>query len=91
MRIQLFGPTSNTVQPKKHNLRSILPDMESAVNDMEQEIQMLEEEEAALFESVRQTVGNMSDLRYGRLGNSKLRDEVLNGLNDFQEVCKRKT
>jgi centromere-localized protein 2 len=89
--MQLYGSTSNTVLPKKHNLRSILPDMDSAANDMEQEIQKLEEEEAALLESVKQTVGGMSDLRYGRLANPKLRDEVLNGLNDFQEVCKRKT
>lgn len=65
--------------------------MESAVNDVEQEIQTLEEEEAALLDSVKQTVGNMSDLRYGRLANSKLRDEILNGLKDFREVCKQKT
>ncbi|KAK9416222.1 hypothetical protein SUNI508_01639 [Seiridium unicorne] len=86
----LFGPTSNTMQPEKHNLRTILPEMQSASSDMEQELQRLEEEEAALLESVRQTVGNMSDLRYGRLANSKLSYEVIDGLKDFQEVCKRK-
>lgn len=64
--------------------------MDSAVDDLEQEIQKLEEEEAALLQSVHKTVGDMSDLRYGRLANSKLKNEVINGLEDFQEVCKRK-
>ncbi|KAI0125035.1 Cnl2/NKP2 family protein [Xylariales sp. AK1849] len=87
----LFGSTSNTIQSKEHTLKSILPEMEGAAKDMEQEIQKLEAEEAALLESLKQTVGGMSDLRYGRLANSKLKDEVINGLTDFQEVCRRKT
>lgn len=86
----LFGPTSTIIRAKKHTLRSILPEMDSAVDDLEQEIQKLEEEEAALLQSVHKTVGDMSDLRYGRLANSKLKNEVINGLEDFQEVCKRK-
>lgn len=64
--------------------------MESAASDMEQEYQRLEEEEAALLESVKQTVGSMSDLRYGRLANAKLKYELIDALKDFQEVCKRK-
>jgi centromere-localized protein 2 len=71
-------------------LRSILPEMQSAASDLEQELQNLEEEEAALLESVKQTVGSMSDLRYGRLANPKLKNEVIDGLKDFQEICKRK-
>jgi centromere-localized protein 2 len=90
-RIQLYGSTSNSIQPKKYTLRTILPEMESAVDDVEQELKKLEEEETKLLESVKQTVGSMSDLRYGRLANTKLRDEVLNGLSDFREVCKSKT
>ncbi|KAH6645937.1 Cnl2/NKP2 family protein-domain-containing protein [Truncatella angustata] len=86
----LFGPTSNTIQPRKHDLRTILPEMHLAAADMEQQVQRLEEEEAALLESVKQTVGSMSDLRYGRLANPKLRNEVIDGLKDFQQVCKRK-
>lgn len=61
------------------------------MNDIEQELQKLEEEEASLLESVKQTVGSMSDLRYGRLSNPKLRDDILDGLTDFQESCKRST
>ncbi|CAJ2511339.1 Uu.00g069640.m01.CDS01 [Anthostomella pinea] len=87
----LFGSTSSTNQPKKHSLLSITPDMDEAATDMEREVQQLEEEEAALLDTVKQTAGNMSDLRYGRLANSKLRAEVLDGLQGIQEVCKQKT
>ncbi|RYP53195.1 hypothetical protein DL768_001788 [Monosporascus sp. mg162] len=87
----LFGPTSNIIRPKFHDLLSILPELEDAANDMEQELQKLEQEEAALLESVKQTVGNMSDLRYGRLANSKLRTEVLDGLQGLRDMCKQKT
>ncbi|KAK8134404.1 hypothetical protein PG984_006416 [Apiospora sp. TS-2023a] len=87
----LFGPTSSTIRPKKHTLMTILPELDAAAIDMEQEVQKLEEEEAALLQSVKQTVGNMSDLRYGRFSNSNLQGEVLDGLNSIQEVCKSKT
>lgn len=89
--MQLFGPTSNTTRPKPHDLLSILPELEDAVGDVEAELRKLEEEEAALLESVKQTVGNMSDLRYGRLANPNLRTEVLDGLEGLQDVCKQKS
>lgn len=56
---------------------------------MEQEIKKLEEEEASLLESIKQTVGNMSDLRYGRLANPNLATEVLDGLQSIQDICKQ--
>lgn len=65
--------------------------MDNAISDLEQELMELEQEEEALLESVKQTVGDMSDLRYGRLANNKLRDEVMDGLQGIQEVCKRKS
>ncbi|KAI5864433.1 Cnl2/NKP2 family protein-domain-containing protein [Durotheca rogersii] len=86
----LFGSTSSTLRPKKHSLLTILPDMEHAVADMESEIQAIEEEEAAVLESIKQAVGSMSDLRYGRFSNPQLRDEVLDGLQGIQDVCRRK-
>ncbi|KAI1802583.1 Cnl2/NKP2 family protein-domain-containing protein [Daldinia bambusicola] len=86
----LFGATSSTIQPKQHTLMTILPAMDDAITDMEHEIQAMEQEEAALLESTRQAVGNMSDLRYGRFVNPKLKDEVLDGLERMQDVCERK-
>ena len=58
------------------------------MGELEGELQRLEEEESSLLSSVQQTVGSMSDLRYGRLGNSKLPEQVLDGLADLQETCK---
>jgi centromere-localized protein 2 len=72
-------------------LNSIISEMDSAVADIEAEINELEREGAALVESVKQTVGAMSDLRYGRFANSQLHDGVLEGLKDFQEACDSKS
>ncbi|KAK4152768.1 Cnl2/NKP2 family protein-domain-containing protein [Chaetomidium leptoderma] len=74
----------------KHSLASVLPEMEGAVNELEAELQLLEEEEAALLASVRQTVGAMSDLRYGRLANGQLPEQVLDGLVNLEEICRTK-
>lgn len=57
---------------------------------MEDEIQAFRSDEEKLLLAVRQTVGNLSDLRYGKLANSHLRDQVLEGLEDVQATCKRK-
>jgi len=72
-------------------MMSILPELESAAEDLEAELQLLEAEEAQLLQSVQQTVGNLSDLRYGRLSNPQLRDQVIQGLHSVQETCKKKS
>ncbi|KAK4135667.1 hypothetical protein BT67DRAFT_418727 [Trichocladium antarcticum] len=74
----------------QHSLATILPEMDGAINELEAEMQLLEEEEAALLASVRQTVGGMSDLRYGRLANSQLPEQVLDGLGNLQDICTTK-
>lgn len=61
--------------------------MESAVEDVEDEIRRLEEEAEGLLEQMRGTVGGLSDLRYGRLANGKLRKQVLEGLNRLETSC----
>ncbi|KAK0706373.1 Cnl2/NKP2 family protein-domain-containing protein [Lasiosphaeria miniovina] len=82
----LFGAASNT-QSSRHSINSILPELEGAIAEVENELQRLGEEEASLVASVRQTVGGMSDLRYGRLANSHLREQVLEGLADLKATC----
>jgi centromere-localized protein 2 len=84
---QLFGSASGIDGPK-HDLQSVLPELESAITDLESEIKRLEEEEAGLQQSLNQTVGSLSDLRYGRLANSQLPDQVLESLSDLHETCK---
>ncbi|KAL2024281.1 hypothetical protein VTK56DRAFT_8763 [Thermocarpiscus australiensis] len=84
---RMLGNLASSENPR-HSLASILPDMEGAISELESELQLLEEEEASLLASVRQIVGSMSDLRYGRLANSQLREQVLDGLANLQETCK---
>lgn len=83
---QIFGSTSGIDGPKR-DLQSVLPELESTIADLEGEIKRLEEEEAELRQSVNQTVGSMSDLRYGRLANSQLPEQVLESLSDLHETC----
>ncbi|KAL1837409.1 hypothetical protein VTJ49DRAFT_3801 [Mycothermus thermophilus] len=87
---RILGNWSDAQRNNKHSLESILPEMESAVGELEAELQLLQEEEAALLASVQQTVGAMSDLRYGRLANSQLPEQVLDGLTNLEEICRAK-
>ncbi|KAK1966513.1 Cnl2/NKP2 family protein [Colletotrichum sublineola] len=85
----LFG--SMGAQNAKHTLNSIVPEMDMAIADLEAEIQKLEAQEATLLDSIKQTVGTMSDLRYGRLSNPKLKEDVIQGLKSVQEACDGKS
>lgn len=88
--IKLFCNTSNPDGPK-HHLNSVLPELETAVNELESEMKRLEEEETRLRNSVSQTIGSLSDLRYGRLANSQLPEQVLESLSHLQAACKQNT
>ncbi|KAK0674743.1 Cnl2/NKP2 family protein-domain-containing protein [Cercophora samala] len=77
-------------QTPKHTLQSILPSLEDAISELESQLQLLQSEEASLLASVQKTVGDLSDLRYGRLANPKLPEQVLEGLQGLQETCKEK-
>jgi centromere-localized protein 2 len=72
---------------KPHTLKSIIPELENASQALENEVRRLEEEAETLLEEMRATVGGLSDLRYGRLGNGHLRDQVLEGLQRLESAC----
>ncbi|OIW27488.1 hypothetical protein CONLIGDRAFT_434350 [Coniochaeta ligniaria NRRL 30616] len=86
---QLFGNASGIDGPKR-DLQSVLPELEGTITDLESEIRRLEEEAAEMQQSLNRTVGSMSDLRYGRLANSQLPEQVLESLSDLHETCKRR-
>jgi len=69
---------------------SILPEMSSAADDIEEEIRRLDEEAETLLEEMRGTVGGLSDLRYGRLANGELREQVLEGLERLESSCDKR-
>lgn len=83
---QLYGTTSGALA-EKHSINSVVPELDSAVEELDATIRSLEEEEAELTKAIQQTVGSMSDLRYGRLANGQLRKQVLEGLETVQETC----
>lgn len=68
---------------------SIIPELESAAEEVEDEVRRLEEEAETLLEEMKGTVGGLSDLRYGRLANGQLREQVLEGLERLEAACEK--
>jgi len=89
MERALFGGLSGA-SGAKHTLDSIIPELDGAAGALEMEIEQLRQEEETLLESVRQTVGGLSDLRYGKFANAKVSDEVKDGLETLRETCDSK-
>ncbi|CAG8979156.1 hypothetical protein HYALB_00000290 [Hymenoscyphus albidus] len=84
----LFKSTANLPTPKPHTLFSIIPALEEATALVEDEIQRLDAEAEELLREIESTVGGLSDLRYGKLANGKLPEEVLGGLRRLEDSCK---
>lgn len=70
-------------------MKSIIPELESAAEDVEDEIRKLEQEAEAVLEEMKGIVGGLSDLRYGRLANGQLREQVLEGLERLESSCEK--
>lgn len=64
--------------------------METSLTAVESQIKDLHTEETRLLELVKKTVGDLSDLRYGRLSNASLPQQVLDGLKNLQDICENK-
>jgi centromere-localized protein 2 len=58
-----------------------------ASGDLSVELQSLEDEAAKLLGEITATVSGLSDLRYGRLANGQLNQEVLESLGGLESVC----
>ncbi|KKY28765.1 putative kinetochore subunit nkp2 [Diplodia seriata] len=77
---------------KKRTAVAVAEDMEQAERDLEEEIAGIEEETEAVLEDLRNTVGDLSDLRYGRFnkpaaGGEEPGQETVTTLRQLQEVC----
>jgi centromere-localized protein 2 len=68
-------------------LSSIIPSLESAAEDVANELQSLEGEAALLLVDITAIMSGLSDLRYGRLANGQLNQEVLESLEGLETVC----
>ena len=90
---EMYGPSQEETAKKPHTLSSVLLAMEQACADIEDEITAAEREADALFEDLQSTVGDLSDLRYGKfsqpLGSgSDVRTEVLESLQGLEDTCR---
>jgi centromere-localized protein 2 len=88
----LFGSTSNLPQGRTHTLSSIVPEMERAYRDMESEISALEAEIKDIWKDLETTIGDLSDLRYGKFGQAPgskgVVEDVVEGLQRLEDAGK---
>ncbi|QBZ54025.1 hypothetical protein PoMZ_09716 [Pyricularia oryzae] len=90
-RHQLVASSSTPVgNDPLTNLSIVVQSMETSLTAVESQIKDLHTEETRLLELVKKTVGDLSDLRYGRLSNASLPQQVLDGLKNLQDICENK-
>ena len=70
-------------EQKHHTPRTIIPALEAAEEEIEKEIEAMEKEAQELLEGIKGRVGGLSDLRYGRFGNTEVGREVVGALRDL--------
>ncbi|PGH36839.1 centromere-localized protein 2 [[Emmonsia] crescens] len=93
MDIQLFGQRDPTISPENmHTLASLLPEMENACSSMEREIEAVDAEAARIFAELTSTVGELSDLRYGKFNKppgvaTDAVDDTITGLKELENAC----
>ena len=92
--VQLFGQTTNGALDNRHTLASFLPEMEMACASLEEEIASVGTEAASILDELKSTVGELSDLRYGKF--NKISDtaddvasEAVAGLQELEDACNR--
>ncbi|KAL4764063.1 Cnl2/NKP2 family protein [Aspergillus foveolatus] len=96
MDIQLFGPTSAS-SDEQHSVSSLLSAMEAACSGIEREIAGVDGEAATLLSGLNSTVGDLSDLRYGKMHGSvgatdaEVVSEAIRGLDNLEDACYRKS
>ena len=67
-----------------------MPELERAAEEIEDDLRRLDDEAEVLLEEMRGTIGGLSDLRYGRLANGQLREQVLEGLARLESSCDKR-
>lgn len=90
MDVQLFQQVFGGPEDY-HTVPSLLSSMESARVTIESEISDLDSEAKKLIKELRTTVGDMSDLRYGKWQGpgtaNNVADEAIKGLQNLEDAC----
>ncbi|KAL1969525.1 hypothetical protein VTN77DRAFT_8963 [Rasamsonia byssochlamydoides] len=92
--LQLFGQASNKPADAFHTFPNLLSEMERACATLEREISAAEKDAATTLEELRKIVGEMSDLRYGKLNKPGMTaeefvSETIRGLRSLEDACDR--
>lgn len=92
--IEYFGQGQTTPAQEHHSFPSLVEEMEKSCVALEQEIAAAEEEASSTMAAVKQIVGDLSDLRYGKLNKPGLTPdeyagEVIRGLRGLRDTCDR--
>ncbi|KAJ5489693.1 hypothetical protein N7539_004583 [Penicillium diatomitis] len=92
--LQLFGQKQTANADDYHSVDSLLLAMESACTHVEREINDIDQEAADLLKELGTTIGDLSDLRYGKLqGPAGTKNtvgiETVHALQNLEEACYR--
>lgn len=92
MDVHLFGQPLIKSPEDSHIFDTLIPEMQCAVIALKQEIEANEKDISATYAQLTTTVGELSDLRYGKLNttpgtDTTVAEDVVNGLNHLEDVC----
>ncbi|KAJ5545032.1 Kinetochore subunit NKP2 [Penicillium sp. DV-2018c] len=92
MDLHMFGQPPPSVPGDYHSVTSLLAAMETASANIENEIAGIDREAAGILAQLDTIVGDMSDLRYGKLqgpaGTAEdMASEAIKGLQNLEDTC----
>lgn len=94
MDMQFFGPAGSlSTRDRRHTMDSLLHDMEQACQQLATETQHAEAEAEEVLRHMKETVGALSGLRYGKFARASgmeggcVEDEVVKALKGLAEAC----
>jgi centromere-localized protein 2 len=92
MDLHLFSQAQSAAPEDYHSVASLLAAMETASTNIEHEISAIDQEAAGILAQLNTTVGDMSDLRYGKLQGpagtaDDMANEAIKGLQNLEDAC----
>ncbi|KAI5846546.1 Cnl2/NKP2 family protein-domain-containing protein [Morchella snyderi] len=84
--IELFGAAPS--EPKLP-LGELLQQMTAAAEDLDSEFKSLDRECDEILGDLKTTIGDLSDLRYGKFANASLDEKVVSDLENLHKTCER--
>ena len=94
MDLQLFGPAGSLpTRDRRHTMDSLLHELEYTCRQLESEAQQAGAEAEEILRHMQETVGGLSDLRYGKFAKTPSKEmggmegEVVKALKGLEDAC----